>query len=238
MSAGAPLLAVRGLHGWYGKSHILQGVDLTIRDGELVALLGRNGAGKTTTMRALTGLLPRTEGAVEFGGQSLLGLPPHEIARLGLSLVPEHRGIFSSLTVEENLTLAARRGSRWAPADVFTMFPALAGRRRTPGGKLSGGEQQMLAIGRALVTGPKLLLLDEPTEGLAPVIVERVVDLVRDLKRAGLSMLLVEQSLDVCLAVADRLQIIDGGTIVWEGDGKALAAAADVRGRHLTLEHA
>jgi branched-chain amino acid transport system ATP-binding protein len=238
MSSGAVLLEAADLNGWYGKSHILQGVNLTIRDGELVALLGRNGAGKTTTMRALTGLLPRAEGKLVFRDENVLGLAPHRIAQRGLSLVPEHRGIFGSLTVEENLTLAARRGSRWKPADVFTMFPALAGRRRTPGGKLSGGEQQMLSIGRALVTGPQLLLLDEPTEGLAPVIVERVVELIRELKGVGLSMLLVEQNLEVCMAVADRLQIIDGGTIVWEGDAAALAKADEVRGRHLTLEHA
>lgn len=232
------LLEARGLNGWYGKSHILQGVDLTIRDGELVALLGRNGAGKTTTMRALTGLLPRIEGNVVFAGEETVGLPTHVIAKRGLSLVPEHRGIFGTLTVEENLALAARRGSRWSVADVFTMFPALAGRRRTPGGKLSGGEQQMLSIGRALVTGPRVLLLDEPTEGLAPVIVDHLVGLIRELKQSGLSMLLVEQNLGVCMAVADRLQIIDGGRIVWEGTGPELADAEEVRGRHLTLEHA
>ncbi len=232
------LLEARGLNGWYGKSHILHGVDLTIRDGELVALLGRNGAGKTTTMRALTGTLPRIEGRVTFAGEETIGLPTYEIARRGLSLVPEHRGIFGTLTAEENLTLAARRHSRWSIADVFTMFPALAGRRKTPGGKLSGGEQQMLSIGRALVTGPRVLLLDEPTEGLAPVIVDRLVTILGELKRSGLSMLLVEQNLGVCMAVADRLQIIDGGRIVWEGTAPELAKNETVRGRHLTLEHA
>jgi branched-chain amino acid transport system ATP-binding protein len=233
-----PLFDAQQIHAWYGKSHIVQGVNITIRDGELVALLGRNGTGKTTTMRAITGLLPRTEGSIAFAGENLLGLPTHEIARRGLSLVPEHRGIFGTLTVDENLLLAASRRSRWQVEHIYEMFPALAQRRRTPGGKLSGGEQQMLSIGRALVTGPKLLLLDEPTEGLAPVIVDRLVGIIRDLKAEGLSMLLVEQSLDVCMAVADRLQIIDGGRIVWEGDGPSLAAADEVRGRHLTLEHA
>lgn len=233
-----PLLEAKDLNGWYGKSHILQGVDITIGDGELVALLGRNGAGKTTTMRALTGLLPRLSGKVVFGGEDVLGLPTHEIAGRGLALVPEHRGIFGTLTVEENLNLASKRGSRWGVEDIFAMFPALAGRRRTYGGKLSGGEQQMLAIGRALVTGPKLLLLDEPTEGLAPVIVDRLVELIGELKATGLSILLVEQSLEVCTAVADRLQIIDGGHIVWTGSGPELMAADEVRGRHLTLEHA
>jgi branched-chain amino acid transport system ATP-binding protein len=238
MTTETPLFKAQDVHAWYGKSHIVQGVNITIRDGELVALLGRNGAGKTTTMRAITGLLPRTEGSITFAGESLLGLPTYDIARRGLSLVPEHRGIFGTLTVEENLSLAATKRSRWQIADIYRMFPALAERRRTPGGKLSGGEQQMLSIGRALVTGPKLLLLDEPTEGLAPVIVERLVGIIKDLKAEGLSMLLVEQSLDVCMAVADRLQIIDGGRIVWEGDGPSLAAADEVRGRHLTLEHA
>jgi branched-chain amino acid transport system ATP-binding protein len=238
MTTETPLFKAQDIHAWYGKSHIVQGVNLTIRDGELVALLGRNGAGKTTTMRAITGLLPRTEGSITFAGESLLGLPTYEIARRGLSLVPEHRGIFGTLTVDENLSLAATKHSRWQIADIYRMFPALLERRKTPGGKLSGGEQQMLSIGRALVTGPKLLLLDEPTEGLAPVIVERLVGIIKDLKAQGLSMLLVEQSLDVCMAVADRLQIIDGGRIVWEGDSPSLAAADDVRGRHLTLEHA
>jgi len=238
MTIATPLFEAREVHAWYGKSHILQGVNIAIRDGELVALLGRNGAGKTTTMRAITGLMTRTEGTLTFAGQSLLGLPSYGIARLGLSLVPENRGIFGTLTVEENLSLAASKRSRWQAEHVYEMFPALASRRKTAGGKLSGGEQQMLSIGRALLTGPKLLLLDEPTEGLAPVIVDRLVGIIKTLKTQGLSMLLVEQSLDVCMAVADRLQIIDGGRIVWEGDGAALAADHDVRSRHLTLEHA
>jgi branched-chain amino acid transport system ATP-binding protein len=168
----------------------------------------------------------------------LLGLPTYQIARLGLSLVPEHRGIFGTLSVDENLSLAATKHVRWQVRDIYEMFPALAARKRTPGGKLSGGEQQMLSIGRALLTGPKLLLLDEPTEGLAPVIVDRLVSIIKDLKTQGLSILLVEQSLDVCMAVADRLQVIDGGRIVWEGDGQSLAAADGIRGRYLTLEHA
>jgi branched-chain amino acid transport system ATP-binding protein len=235
---GAPILSVTGLHGWYDKSHILQGIDLTVGNGELLALLGRNGVGKTTTMRAISGTLSRTEGDVRLAGLPILGQPAHVIARRGLSLVPEHRGIFGTLTVEENLSLAARRDSPWSVERIWSMFPSLANRRRTYGGKLSGGEQQMLAIGRALVTGPKLLFLDEPTEGLAPVIVDRLVEILRELKVAGLSMLLVEQSLAVCIAVADRFAILDGGRIVWEGDGSALTSAEDVRARHLTLEHA
>jgi branched-chain amino acid transport system ATP-binding protein len=233
-----PILSVAGLHGWYGKSHILQGIDLAVGNGELLALLGRNGVGKTTTMRAISGTLVRTEGDVRLAGVPILGQAAHLIARRGLSLVPEHRGIFATLTVEENLSLAARRGSPWSVERIWSMFPSLAARRRTPGGKLSGGEQQMLAIGRALVTGPKLLFLDEPTEGLAPVIVDRLLEILRELKAAGLSMLLVEQNLAVCTAVADRFAILDGGRIVWEGDGSALKSAEDVCARHLTLEHA
>lgn len=238
MRGPSALLEVKGLNGWYGKSHILQGVDLSIREGQLVALLGRNGAGKTTTMRAMTGLLPRIEGVITFCGNSLAGLPTHRIASHGIALVPENRGIFGTLSVLENLSLAARRGASWSVDDVLTMFPVLANRRRTPGGKLSGGEQQLLAIGRALVTGPRLLLLDEPTEGLAPVIVDQLVELIADLKRGGLSMLLVEQSLDVSLKLADELHIIDSGRIVWSGNGQELTMAEDVRARHLTLEHA
>ncbi|MDA8249944.1 MAG: ABC transporter ATP-binding protein [Rhodospirillales bacterium] len=234
----APMLQIAALNGWYGKSHILHDVDLSVRQREVLALLGRNGAGKTTTMRGIMGLLPTASGSVTLQGRELLGLPSHQIARLGLALVPENRGIFAGLTVEENLGIAVRRGSAWDIERVWTLFPALAERRRTAGGKLSGGEQQMLAIGRALVTGPSVLLLDEPTEGLAPVIVERLVALLRELRANGLTILLVEQSLAVCMAVADRHAIIDQGRIVWQGDTAALQAAADIRARHLTLEHA
>ncbi len=232
------ILDVAGLNGWYGKSHILKDIDLYVGRGEVVGLLGRNGAGKTTTMRVVTGLLPRVEGKIAFAGSEIVGAATYEIAQRGLMLVPEHRGIFASLNVEENLSLAARRESPWSLEAIYAMFPSLAQRRGTSGGKLSGGEQQMLAIGRALAAGPKLLLLDEPTEGLAPVIVDRLVTLFGELKASGLSMILVEQSLEVCVAVADRLLIIDDGRIVWEGSGQQLMAADEVRGRHLTLEHA
>jgi branched-chain amino acid transport system ATP-binding protein len=232
------LLELEGVEAGYGKSQVLHGVSLQVGAGETVALLGRNGAGKTTTMRVITGLLPRRSGRVSFDGQDLHGLPPHKVARLGLSLVPEHRGIFAALTVEENLRLAVRRGSPWSFDDALAMFPSLAERRKTPGGKLSGGEQQMLAIARALMPGPRLLLLDEPTEGLAPVIVERLVALLLQLKKGGLPMLLVEQSLEVCRVVADRHAVIDEGMVVWSGDTAALAASDDVVRRHLTLEDA
>lgn len=231
-------LDVHNLNAWYGKSHILKDIHLTVREGELVGLLGRNGSGKTTTMRALTGLMPRTEGQITFRGASLNNLESYEISRHGLVLVPENRGIFSSLSVDENLAIAARKGSRWEINDIYKMFPALENRKRTAGGKLSGGEQQMLAIGRALVTNPQLLLLDEPTEGLAPVIVDRLVSLIAELRAEGLAMILVEQSLDVCVAVADRMMILDDGQIVWEGNGDELMQANDIRARHLTLEQA
>ncbi|MBY5533702.1 ABC transporter ATP-binding protein [Rhizobium leguminosarum] len=232
------MLQVRNLHGWYGKSHVLQGLDFDVQHGETVALLGRNGVGKTTTMKALTGLLRRREGDVSFDGRATSGLPVHALAAMGLSLVPEDRGIFSTLTVEENLRLAARKGARWTVREVFSMFPAIERRRKNIGGKLSGGEQQLLSIGRALVTGPKLLLLDEPTEGLAPIIVDRLVELIIELKRAGLSILLVEQSIDVCLALADRLLVLDHGQIVWRGTGPELLAAEEVRNTYITLETA
>jgi len=230
------LLDLQGLQGWYGKSHILQGVTLAVAPGETVALLGRNGAGKTTTLRAAAGLLPRVAGTLRFDGADLAGRPSHAIARSGLALVPEHRGIFASLTVEENLRLAWRKVSPWGLDAAWRMFPLLLPRRRTLGGKLSGGEQQMLSIARALATGPRLLMLDEPTEGLAPVIVDRLVQTMLGLKSQGLTMLLVEQNLAVCRAIADRLAILDEGRIVWTGDAAALAAADAVVERHLTLE--
>ncbi|MBX5088347.1 ABC transporter ATP-binding protein [Rhizobium lentis] len=230
-------MEVRGLRGWYGKSEILQGMDFTVNAGETVALLGRNGVGKTTTMRALTGLLARTEGDIFFEGQSILGCPTHVVARKGIALVPEHRGIFATLTVEENLRLAARQDSRWSVEDVLKLFPAIARRRSTPGGKLSGGEQQLLSIGRALVTGPKLLLLDEPTEGLAPIIVDQLVDLMKTVKQSGLSILLVEQSLEVCQKVADRLLILDHGVVAWSGTAGDLSHDPHARSTYLTLEN-
>ena len=233
-----PLLEISDLNAWYGKSHVLHGVSLQLMPGETVALLGRNGVGKTTTLRSVVGLLSSLKGTVLFDGQSLRGVPTHAIASLGISLVPENRGIFATLTVEENLKLAWRSSSRWDIASAWEMFPALEERRKTYAGKLSGGEQQMLAIARALMPGPRLLLLDEPTEGLAPVIVERLVTTMRELKASGLPILLVEQSLDVCRAVAERHVIIDEGRVVWSGDTQALGKADQTVREHLTLENA
>ncbi len=231
------VLAIRDLNAWYDKSHILHGVSVDMHPGETVAILGRNGAGKTTILRSIMGLV-RIEGTVAFEGQSLVRIPTHEIARRGLALVPEHRGIFATLSVQENLHIAYRDGSPWTLDIAVELFPSLGRRWKTAGGRLSGGEQQMLAIARALMSNPRLLLLDEPTEGLAPVIVDQLVELMGNLKRRGLTILLVEQSIAVCRAVADRHAILDEGRIVWTGDTAQLDTASDVLARHLTLENA
>jgi branched-chain amino acid transport system ATP-binding protein len=232
-----PALVVRDLNAWYDKSHILHGVHVDVRWGETLAILGRNGAGKTTMLRSIMGLL-RIEGTVTFDGQSLARLQTHEIARRGLALVPENRAIFSTLSVQENLRIAYRAASPWTPDAAVELFPSLGKRWKTPGGRLSGGEQQMLAIARALMSNPRLLLLDEPTEGLAPVIVDQLVELIGILKTRGLTILLVEQNIDVCRAVADSHAILDEGRIVWTGSGTDLDSAGEVLTRHLTLENA
>src|SRR5438445_4512478 len=176
------ILDIENLHAHYGKSHVLQGVSLQVNDGELVTLLGRNGAGKTTTLKCIAGVLAHTRGRVRFNAQEVQGLPPHQIAKRGVCLVPEHRGIFKLLTVEENLMLGQRKRSPWQLADIYRIFPRLKERRGNGGGQLSAGEQQMLAIGRALMNDPKLLMLDEPVEGLAPVIVEEIVAQLKTIK--------------------------------------------------------
>jgi branched-chain amino acid transport system ATP-binding protein len=227
------ILEVQGLHAHYGKSHVLQGVSLEVRDGELVTLLGRNGAGKTTTLKSIVGVLPPTGGTVRFQGQSVQGLPPHVLARRGVCLVPEHRGIFKLLSVEENLLLAQRKRSPWQLADVYRIFPRLQERRKNGGAQLSGGEQQMLAIGRALMNDPKLLMLDEPVEGLAPVIVDEIVTQLRTIKAAGVAILLVEQNLEVCTELADRHCILEQGTIVYSADNASFLADAAVKDRYL-----
>jgi len=209
------LLHVERLQAWYGESHILHGVDFEIRPGELVTLLGRNGAGKTTTLRSLMGMVPRREGSVMLDGQEIIRLPPHRIARLGMEICPEERGIFASLTVEENLLLPppVRPGGMSLDA-VLELFPNLRERLSSQGTKLSGGEQQMLAIGRILRTGARLLLLDEPTEGLAPVIVQQIGATVRRLKTEGFTILLVEQNLKFASSIADRHYVMDRGRVV------------------------
>jgi branched-chain amino acid transport system ATP-binding protein len=212
---GHPLLQVRELHAWYDESHVLHGVDFDVRPGEVVTLLGRNGAGKTTTLKSVMGIVGKRRGSVRFGAAELIGMPSNRIARLGLAFCPEERGIFASLSVEENLLLppVVARGGLAVEA-VFGLFPNLRERRRSPGTKLSGGEQQMLAIGRILRTGARLLLLDEPTEGLAPVIVQQIGATIRRLKLEGFTILLVEQNFRFAATVADRHYVMEHGLIV------------------------
>jgi branched-chain amino acid transport system ATP-binding protein len=227
------ILELDNVHAHYGKSHVLQGMTLQVNDGELVTLLGRNGAGKTTTLKSIVGVVPPTQGSVRFCGQAVQGLAPHVISKRGVCLVPEHRGIFKLLTVEENLLLGQRKQSPWQLGDVYRIFPRLKERRRNGGGQLSGGEQQMLAIGRALMNDPKLLMLDEPVEGLAPVIVEEIVAQLNTIKAAGVAILLVEQNLEVCTQLANRHYIIEQGAIVYSADNAAFLADAEVKDRYL-----
>ena len=218
------LLKVEGLQAWYGESHILHGVGFEIGRGELVTLLGRNGAGKTTTLKSVMGIVEKRSGSVTFEGKETVGQPSDAIARLGLAYCPEERGIFSSLNVEENLMLPPMvRPGGMSLAEIYQLFPNLQERRRSQGTKLSGGEQQMLAIGRILRTGANLLLLDEPTEGLAPVIVQRIGDIIRQLKARGFTILLVEQNFHFAAAVADRHYIMEDGHVV------DIMTAADVK---------
>jgi len=227
------ILQVDQVHGYYGKSHILQGVSLQVDAGEVITLLGRNGAGKTTTLKSIVGVVPPAPGRVLFDGQEVGGLPPHKIAARGVCLVPEHRGIFKLLTVEENLTMAARRESAWGLEDVYRIFPRLKERRKNGGGQLSGGEQQMLAIARALMTNPRLLMLDEPVEGLAPVIVDEIVAQIKLIKAAGIPIILVEQNLEVCTQLADRHYIIEQGRVVYTGSNAEFLADEGVKDRYL-----
>ena len=215
MAAAPPLLEVAGLHAWYGESHILHGMDFTVEEGEVATLLGRNGAGKTTTLRAIMGILGQRTGSVRFGGTELIGLPSNRIARFGIAYCPEERGIFASLDVDENLMLPpVVRPGGMGVEEIYAIFPNLRERRRSQGTKLSGGEQQMLAIGRILRTGASLLLLDEPTEGLAPVIVQQIGDLIRTLKAKGFTVLLVEQNFRFASTIADRHYIVEHGRVV------------------------
>ena len=227
------ILGVDNLHAHYGKSHVLQGISFHVNNGELVTLLGRNGAGKTTTLKSIVGVVPPTQGTVRLFGHELQGMPSHVIARQGVCLVPEHRGIFKLLTVEENLMLAQRKGSPWQLEDVYRIFPRLKEPRRNGGGQLSGGEQQMLAIGRALMNDPKLLMLDEPVEGLAPVIVEEIVEQLKAIKAAGVAILLVEQNLEVCTQLADRHYIVEQGRIVHAASNAEFLADDAVKDRYL-----
>jgi branched-chain amino acid transport system ATP-binding protein len=215
MPEPTPLLAVRDLHAWYGESHVLHGVSFDVRAGEVVTLLGRNGAGKTTTLKSVMGIVGRRRGSVIFDGQELIGRPSNTIARLGIAFCPEERGIFASLNVEENLMLPPQvRPGGLSVAAIHALFPNLHERRRSQGTKLSGGEQQMLAIARILRTGARLLLLDEPTEGLAPVIVQQIGATIRRLKADGFTILLVEQNFRFAATVADRHYVMEHGRVI------------------------
>jgi branched-chain amino acid transport system ATP-binding protein len=227
-AGAAAVLATRGLHAWYGESHILHGMDLEVRPGELVTLLGRNGAGKTTTLKAIMGMVPRRSGSVRFEGRELIGLPSHRIARLGIAFCPEERGIFASLNVEENLLLPPQvRPGGLSVAAIFELFPNLRERLASPGTRLSGGEQQMLAIGRILRTGARFLLLDEPTEGLAPVIVQQIGATIQRLKADGFTILLVEQNIKFAQTVADRHYVVEHGRVVDMVPNADLAGSMD-----------
>ena len=225
------MLEVSGLHAYYGKSHILQGVDFRVGEGEIVSLLGRNGVGRSTTIKAIMGEVVR-HGSVQFKGRETIGLKPHQVAHCGLGYVPENRDIFPSLTVRENLVLgmkSTRGGGRWAMRDMFQLFPRLDERAETPGGVLSGGEQQMLTICRTLMGDPDLVMIDEPTEGLAPKMVELVAQLLEQIAARGVAILLVEQKLTIALRISKRLYVMGHGHIVFEGTPAELAANESVR---------
>jgi branched-chain amino acid transport system ATP-binding protein len=226
------LLRLEDIHAYYGLSHILQGISLSVGRGSVVSLLGRNGAGKTTTLRTILGLLRPKRGRVLFDGKEITGLRPDLIARKGVASVPEERDIFTHLSVEENLEIVPARSRAWTLEKVYAMFPLLEPLKKRRGGHLSGGEQQTLAIARAMLVGPKVLLLDEPSQGLAPIIVKEILEILRGLKSQGMSILLIEQKLDIALGLSDYVYFIDQGHIVFEG------VAAEIRERpELVRQH-
>jgi branched-chain amino acid transport system ATP-binding protein len=234
-----PVLAVSGLEAGYGGAQVLFGLDFTVGVGEVVSLMGRNGMGKTTTVRALMGLLTVQAGQIRVEGRPIAGEPPFRIAQAGIGLVPEGRQVFPTLSVEENLLATARSrdsGSQgWTLERIYSFLPRLAERRRHLGDEISGGEQQMLAIGRALMTNPKLLVLDEATEGLAPLIRQEIWDRLISLKRDGLSILVIDKNVDALLRLSDRHLILEKGRIVWQGSSKELAADPVTRDRYLSI---
>jgi branched-chain amino acid transport system ATP-binding protein len=226
-----PLLQIKDLHGFYGKSHVLHGVDLKVNQGEIVSLLGRNGVGRSTTVKAVMGQV-RSQGSICFMGEEMLGLKAFQIAHKGIGYVPENRDIFPSLTVEQNLVLGEKRTNkspRWALEDMYQMFPRLKERRGTAAGVLSGGEQQMLTLCRTLLGDPDLIMIDEPTEGLAPKIVDLVAEYLKELKNRGVSVLLVEQKLAIALEISQRVYVMGHGAIVFEGTPDSLRANAAIR---------
>jgi branched-chain amino acid transport system ATP-binding protein len=230
------MLNVEGIQTYYGKSHIIQGISLDVKAHECVSLLGRNGAGKTTTLKSIMGLVPPKEGSIRFKGQEIAGRKPFEISRQGIGLVPEDRQIFTTLTVTENLRISyqkERAGGQWDMDRVFEAFPRLADRRDNRGNQLSGGEQQMLAVARALMANPDLLLLDEPTEGLAPLIVEIVLEIIESIKREGLTIILVEQNVAATKKVADRYYILQEGCVVYHGSNEEFWSEPELQEKYL-----
>ena len=227
-----PLLCMEGVDTYYGRSHVLQNVSLEVAGGSVAALLGRNGAGKSTALKSIMGIASVARGAIRFAGEAIERLPPYRVARRGIGYVPEERGIFASLTVDEHLNLNRRPGTgrhRVLVEDLYERFPLLAERRRNRGNELSGGEQQMLAIARAITLAPRLLILDEPTEGLAPVVVERIAGIVHDLRADGMTMLLVEQNYPFAIGLAEHVYVLGKGRIRWHGTAAALDRSPDVR---------
>jgi len=232
----APLIEAKGLHTYYGHSHILHGVDFKVSAGETVALLGRNGMGKTTTLRSIMGLTPPQRGDIRIAGVAMTGAPPHAIARAGIALVPEGRGIFANLTVREHLLMAAAPGAaggRWTFARVVELFPRLAERLQHFGNRLSGGEQQMLTIGRALMTNPRVLILDEATEGLAPLMRQEIWRVIRELRREGLATVIVDKNVTTLLDLADHAVILVKGRVVFSGTAPDLKSQPSLMSTHL-----
>ena len=231
------MLDVDNIHAYYGDSHILHGVSLAVKEGEVVCLLGRNGAGKTTTILTIMGYLKPRQGRIRYGGRDIAALSPYAVARLGVGFVPQERGIFPSLTVRENLIVFARAGgtAAWTLGRIFDLFPVLHARERNLGFQLSGGEQQMLSIARALMLNPTLLLLDEPSEGLAPMIVREIIEVLKGLKREGLAILLVEQNLRTAFALADRHHVMNKGEICFTGSSAELKNNEHVLRNYLSV---
>ena len=236
------MLEVKDIHSYYGKSHILHGVSLELKAGELVCLLGRNGVGKSTTLKSIMGVVKPKQGSIRFNDQELVGKAPYEIARLGVGYVPEDRRIFRSLTVHENLLMGIKAGQKngageggWTIDRVYELFPRLQDRCNNKGGYLSGGEQQMLTVVRTLMGNPKVILVDEPTEGLAPLIVKDVLDMLATVRKSGVTVLMVEQNFKAAIKVADRFYIMSKGQMVFEGNTEALLAAEDVRKNYLEV---
>jgi branched-chain amino acid transport system ATP-binding protein len=237
------LLSVRGIHTYYGDSYVLQGLSLELREGTIVAILGRNGMGKTTLIRSVAGLTPPREGEIRFHGKSVAALPPYAIAQSGIALVPQGRRIFRSLSVRENLllptsSLARPRAGRWNLEAVLGQFPQLAERIDHPGGALSGGEQQMLAVGRALMANPDLILMDEPSEGLAPKLVQQVEGIMKSMRKHGHAVLLVEQNFALAMSVADYIYVVSAGRFVFEGTPAELERSPEILDQHLGVARA